>query len=68
MGKFKELDIEDQDARLAKYKKNGSVKAVGYVVSSVSVTKEQKAFIERENLNLSLMVRDMLDALMRGGE
>lgn len=37
-------------------------------VSSVSITEKHRAFLKEKRINLSLLVRDVIDELMRGDE
>ena len=48
---------------LDKYVKT-SVKKMDNIATTVSIRKEQKAFVEETGLNLSSMVRDMLSGIM----
>lgn len=47
---------------LKKYKKN-QAKETEFKVSSVNITKEQSDFVNENNLNLSMLVRDHLEEL-----
>jgi len=49
---------------LKTYKKNQKSK-VRDVITTVSISQENKDFIESQDLNLSKLVRDLLDSLQR---
>lgn len=49
--------------KLEKYKKRAPIKGDS-VLTSVNIEVKHKTFILSNNLNLSEMVRDMLDAIM----
>ncbi len=53
--------------KLAKYRKLHPDK-LDAVTTSVTLERKQLEFIKKQNLNLSLIVRDCLDALMIGAD
>ncbi len=59
MGKMKELA---QNIDLDDYRRD-HVDKLDPVVTSVTLDRSQKEFLDRENLNLSKLVRDFIDQL-----
>lgn len=49
---------------LEKYQKQNSEK-LDAVATGVSIEKKHKTFLEKYNINLSALIRDVLDALMK---
>lgn len=55
-------------AHIEKYIKDRTGSKTEGVTRSVLITREHQTFLERHDLNLSLMVRDLVDSMIQGRE
>lgn len=55
-----------KQSKLTRYIKDTEGEKTEMKTTSVNVTLEQHKFVMRKNLNLSLITRDAVDALMKG--
>lgn len=59
------MTVKTRVDNLGKYRKTATEPKERTVTTSVNITKAQKEYLEKNDLNLSRLVRDFLESLIR---